>query len=143
MKWVFKSFDELSNKEFHGICKERVAVFVVEQNCAYQEIDDDDLIATHIFKTEGENLLAYCRVIPCADGVHLGRVLTVAKGRGAGLGREMLAAAINFIRQNYKGVIHAQAQTHLEKFYASVGFRAISESYWVDNIPHTDMVLKI
>lgn len=143
MKWIFKKFHELSGKEFHTICKERVAVFIVEQECHYQEIDDDDLIATHIFKMDGENLLAYCRVIPCADGVHLGRVLTTTRGRGLGLGREMLKVIIDFIRQNYKGVIYAQAQTHLEKFYASAGFKAISKSYLVDNIPHTDMALEI
>ena len=138
-----KNLMNFNVNELFLIYKERVAVFVVEQECPYQEVDDSDLIATHLFKTENNKLTSYCRIIPEKDGVHLGRVLVVKDERKSGAGRELVSEALKVIKEKWKDIpVHAQAQAYLEKFYRSFGFKAVSDVYLEDNIPHLDMILK-
>ncbi|QUG43410.1 GNAT family N-acetyltransferase [Psychrobacillus sp. INOP01] len=140
--WNYMAFEELSVLELQRIYKERVAVFVVEQNCPYPEVDDVDLISTHIFKEENNELCAYMRVIPKEDNIHIGRVLVAQNHRKSGLGRELVARGLEYIETIYPGMpIYAQAQAHLEDFYRSFGFETVSEVYLEDNIPHIDMVV--
>ena len=73
MYYQVKTFDELTTRQLHAIYRVRTAVFVVEQNCPYQEVDGKDLAALHIFAEQDGEIAAYCRLIPAADGVHLGR----------------------------------------------------------------------
>lgn len=138
--WQIKSFAELSTAELFAIYKARTAVFVVEQHCPYQEVDDKDLIATHIFAKKGKDLTAYCRVIPSEDKVHIGRVLVAQSARGTGLARELMLQAVGFAKISAKP-IHIQAQAYLQDFYQSLGFQAVSEIYLEDGIEHLDMVL--
>lgn len=143
MEWSCKSFDELSNRELFEIYRERVKIFVVRQNCPYQEVDDNDLICLHLFGRENEAVCSYCRIIPKDDGVHLGRVLISEDMRGKGYGRKLVSKALEIIEERYPAQrIYAQAQAYLEKFYRSFGFKNISDVYQEDGIPHIDMAIE-
>lgn len=140
--WHLKTFDQLSTNELFSLLKERVAVFVVEQECPYPEIDDLDKEALHLFKLDNQGqVLAYCRLIPTASQVKLGRVLVSQAARKSGLGKELVAQALTVCQDKFPELpVFAQAQTYLQDFYASFGFRAISQAYLEDNIPHIDML---
>lgn len=139
--WECKSFSELNVPELHAIYKLRVAVFVVEQNCAYQEVDDEDVNALHLLKWENGNLVAYARLIPKDEGVRLGRVLVAKEWRKHGYGKELLQQAIASCSERFPGQqLHAQAQAYLEEFYHSFGFEPVSGIYLEDGIPHLDMI---
>ncbi|HGO5816210.1 TPA: GNAT family N-acetyltransferase [Mannheimia haemolytica] len=141
LSWHAKRFDELSAQELFEIYYARTAVFVVEQDCAYQEVDHKDLQAVHFFAKNVENLTAYCRLIPNDNCVHIGRVLVVNEFRGTGLARELVQKAIDYCGEHFPAQpIHAQAQSYLQAFYESFGFKAVSEVYLEDGIEHLDMV---
>lgn len=138
-----KRTDELTPKELIDILKARVAVFVVEQNCPYQEVDDDDYNDLHVCLSENGALQAYTRIIEDSDKIHFGRVLVVEKYRKQGLGEKVVAATIAEIKKRFPGkTIQIQAQAYLQKFYAGFGFKPISDVYLEDNIPHLDMVME-
>ncbi|QIM67184.1 GCN5 family acetyltransferase [Mannheimia granulomatis] len=141
INWQTKTFEQLSTQELFEIYKLRTAVFVVEQNCPYQEVDAKDLQAVHFFAKNANNLTAYCRLIPSDDGVHLGRVLVAKEARGSGLARELVQKAMDYCGEHFPTQpIHAQAQSYLQRFYESFGFKAVSGVYLEDGIPHLDMV---
>lgn len=141
MWWQAKKFDELSTSELFEIYHARTAVFVVEQNCPYQEVDDKDLQAVHFFAKNANILTAYCRLIPSDNGVHIGRVLVAKENRGSGLARELVQKAMDYSREHFPmQPIHAQAQSYLQEFYESFGLKAMSCVYLEDGIPHLDMV---
>lgn len=141
MLWQAKTFEQLTTAELFEIYQARTAVFVVEQNCPYQEVDDKDLQAVHLFAKNAKNLTAYCRLIPSNDGVHIGRVLVAKEARGSGLARELVQKAMDYYREHFPAQpIHAQAQSYLQGFYESFGFKAMSDVYLEDGIPHLDMV---
>lgn len=122
--------------------KERVAVFVVEQECPYQEIDEADYQATHIALWQGEELMAYTRVIDRGTEITFGRVLVTQAFRGQQLGRQIVSMTLAEIEKNYPDKpVQISAQAYLEKFYGSFGFEVISAEYLEDGIPHIDMVL--
>ncbi|MDO4902620.1 MAG: GNAT family N-acetyltransferase [bacterium] len=139
--WIWKTFDQLTPTELHAIYQLRIAVFVVEQNCPYQEVDDADLIAHHLFyRDKAGQLLAYCRLIPAPNQVKLGRVLVAPNQRGTGLGQELLGQALTYWQATFpKKDLFAQAQAYLEDFYQQFGFESCSAIYLDDNIPHIDM----
>ncbi|MGT2771764.1 GNAT family N-acetyltransferase [Streptococcus marimammalium] len=139
--WYSKHFDQLTSEELFIILKERVRVFVVEQNCAYQEIDEEDLTAIHLFCLKDNKLMAYCRLIPQENQVKLGRVLVPYSFRQKGLGRKLILKAREFWQQHYQVPLFAQAQAYLKDFYQEFGFESISEVYLEDDIPHIDMIL--
>lgn len=141
MNYQVKAFDELTTKEFYLLIKERIAVFVVEQKCPYQEVDEMDPEALHTFLTDDQgNIVAYTRIYKQEDAVHFGRVL-VAKGhRKSGLGKEIVQKTLEVIEQKYPTAsIIIGAQDYLRSFYESFGFQAISDVYLEDDIPHIDM----
>lgn len=140
--WKTKTFQNLTAFELWKIYQLRVAVFVVEQNCAYQEVDEKDLKALHLFAKNSQKLTAYCRIIPEQDGVHIGRVLVTKEARGTGLAKKLMTQALTVCQQKWQSEkIYVQAQAYLQDFYQSVGFKPISEVYLEDGIPHLDMVL--
>lgn len=143
MEYVVKSFAALTTKEFYQLSKERVAVFVVEQNCPYQEIDEIDEVALHTyFIAEDEQIAAYTRIYEDGDTIHFGRVLVTEKFRGTGLGKQIVAKTIAVIEERFPGKkIVIGAQAYLQDFYASFGFKPISDVYLEDDIPHIDMQL--
>lgn len=141
--WQLKTFNQLSTSELFAIYQARVAVFVVEQHCAYQEVDNKDLIAWHLFAKEQQNLTAYCRIIPQQDRVYIGRVLVTEPMRGSGLARQLMQQALAVCKQRWQGLpIYIQAQAYLQDFYQSLGFERISEIYLEDGIPHLDMMIQ-
>lgn len=142
--WKIKTFDQLNTLELFYIYRARVDVFVVEQTCAYPEIDEADKVALHLFKLDGSGQIkAYCRLIPDGNIIKLGRVLVAKSYRGQGLGYQLVAKAIKVCHSEFPDRdIFAQAQTHLCAFYERFGFVKMSDSYLEDGIPHTDMLLK-
>ncbi|MCO6504977.1 MAG: GNAT family N-acetyltransferase [Snodgrassella sp.] len=140
MDYYIKSFSELSTKEFYEIAKLRIAVFVVEQTCPYQEIDAADEQALHIWMQEGPTIIGYTRIIDLDTTVTFGRVIIHPSHRGQKLGNRLLEktlAVINTQMPDKPIVISAQA--HLTDFYAAYGFVPISDIYLEDNIPHIQM----
>ncbi|MDE5415561.1 GNAT family N-acetyltransferase [Alkalihalobacterium chitinilyticum] len=146
MEWKLKTFEELTNLEVYNILKERTNVFVVEQNCPYEEVDGYDLVSHHLFKELNGEVVAYLRILPkhakykeCS----IGRVIVKKEYRGTGLAKEMLKRAITIIEQDLNETeIKIQAQQYLELFYGSFGFKTISDVYLEDDIPHIDMIYK-
>lgn len=137
-----KTISELSAEELLAIFIERVAVFVVEQNCPYQEADSDDKLALHLCFKDETGLKAYARIIDKGQYVTFGRVLVAKKARQKNLGRKLVQQTIEEIHQRFPGKpITISAQAYLETFYASFGFEAVSEVYLEDDIPHLDMRL--
>lgn len=138
-----KTTADLTPAELVTIFQARVAVFVVEQNCPYQEVDDLDQAATHVMLWDQQQLVAYTRIVPHADGQHIsfGRVLVTTPYRGQHFGRQIVTETLAVLQQRYPDqAIKIQAQAYLQAFYASFGFVAVSDVYLEDNIPHLDMV---
>lgn len=144
LQFHWSRLESLTGPQVHEILQARVAVFVVEQKCPYQEVDGMDPLAWHLTaRVEGE-LAAYVRVVD--PGVKypqpsIGRVMTLARFRQRRAGRALMAEAIRFTERMFPGMgIQIGAQVYLQKFYASFGFQAVGEAYEEDGIPHLDMV---
>lgn len=143
---IQKNFAELSSRELFQIYQLRVAVFVVEQDCAYREVDDLDLTAQHLLRyDEAGNLIAYARLMDEGQQVRIGRVVVAQSARKHGAGRDLVATAIDVAQATYPAAeqIVIQAQAYLQKFYASFGFQPVSDVYLDTGIPHLDMVLPV
>ncbi len=145
MDWKLKEFDELSNVELYNILKERTLIFVLEQNCPYQEVDGKDPFSYHLFKEDNGEIIAYLRILPAGvayQEVSIGRVIVKKEYRGQGIAQELLKKGLDFIQNElHETTVKIQAQEYLRKFYGSFGFEAVSETYLEDNIPHVDMLL--
>jgi len=147
LDWRWKYFDELTSIEVYTMLGARSAVFIVEQNCVYGDIDGLDVDAWHLLAYgPGEKrppLAGYLRVLlPDADDtdIRIGRVLTTAEFRGIGLGNAMLERALAHIRAQWPGTpIRLHAQAHLQGFYGAFGFAPVSEVHEEDGIPHVWM----
>ena len=138
--------DDLTARAVYALLKLRVDVFVVEQKCPYPEIDGKDIGAFHLRILDGEELAASLRVLPPEkDGkpVKIGRVVVAPDYRGYKLGRRLMKEAIEFAQAHFPDTaIELGGQSHLQKFYGSFGFVAISDEYLEDGIPHVDMRLE-
>lgn len=144
MKVEVKKITEMSTKELLTIIEERVKVFVVEQNCPYQEVDKADEDALHLQLKENEVLVGYTRIIECDNYVTFGRVLIVKEYRAKKLGSQLVEETLNEIKINFPGKeIKISAQHYLLDFYKKFGFDPISDVYLEDSIPHVDMLLKV
>ncbi len=141
MELTGKHFSELTTEELFDIYKLRVSVFVVEQNCPYQEVDSADKTAYHIWLKEDGELLAYLRVLPrgvVREEVSLGRVIAVR--RRCGLGSRILAAGIRTAVERFGAdCIVIEAQTYAQGLYEKAGFVQTSEEFLEDGIPHIQM----
>jgi ElaA protein len=136
--------NELTPRELVTIFKERTRVFVVEQTCYYQEVDDEDYQCFHvrILDDRTNDLMAYARIMPKKGYVTFGRVLVVERFRKQGLGNQLLKAVLDYISTHFPGLdVEIEAQAYLTKFYGSFGFKQTSEIYLLDNIPHCQMKL--
>ncbi len=144
MEIKIKTFSELNLKELYNILQLRSEVFVVEQDCVYQDIDGKDEIALHVLGKEGDKLVAYTRCFKPGDYFEeaaIGRVIVKEEHRKYGYGHEILKASIQAIEVLYKtGKIKLSAQQYLTGFYESHGFKQIGEGYLEDGIPHIAMV---
>ncbi|WP_282160205.1 GNAT family N-acetyltransferase [Ulvibacterium marinum] len=139
-----KRFQELSNTELYGILQLRSEVFVVEQQCVYQDLDGKDQKALHVIGHNGGNVLAYTRIFGPGDYVEtasIGRVVVRASERKYGYGKEIMKASINAVEQHFgEKKIHVSAQLYLERFYHELGFEQIGKGYLEDGIPHIGML---
>lgn len=139
LRWHDRAFAELSLVELHAIFALRARVFVVEQACAYLDVDGLDLAARHVF-AEADQLAAYLRVLPAGAKfaeASIGRVVTAPEHRGTGLGRQLVQRGLDVVGA---APVRIGAQLHLERFYAEFGFRRVGEPYDEDGIPHVEML---
>ena len=139
-----KRFDELNIDELYSILELRSEIFVVEQNCVYQDVDGKDKKALHVIgKKEGE-IIAYTRLFDAGDyfkEASLGRVLVKEDQRQYGYGHDIIKASIQAIQSYFnQTTIVISAQTYLKRFYESHGFKQKGEEYLEDGIPHVEMV---
>ena len=144
MNIVIKQFSELSTEEIYGILKLRSEVFVVEQNCVYQDLDGKDEHAIHLFYKKESEIIAYTRIFKKGDyykeNPSIGRVVVTKKERGKELGKRIMRESILYIKNNYNNKsIELSAQKYLDKFYRELDFYAEGEDYLEDGIPHQRM----
>lgn len=143
MKVEIKKFNELGLEELYEIFRLRSEVFVVEQECIYNDVDGKDLDSVHVMiKNEGR-IEAYLRVIKegiSYEDCSIGRVLVAKEARGKGLARRIVKEGIDYITREWnKKRITIGAQEYLKEFYGSFGFKTVSDVYMEDGIPHVDM----
>lgn len=144
MEIEVKSFDELSKRELYSILQLRSEVFVIEQDCIYQDIDGKDDRALHILGLEDGKLVAYARCFQAGDyfdEAAIGRILVRENYRKLGYGHKITNASIHAIKTKYKAdKIKISAQIYLVIFYESHGFKTKGDRYMEDGIPHIRMI---
>jgi ElaA protein len=145
MELCVKTFDELTADELYDLLALRTAVFVVEQQCPYQDADGLDRQALHVWLRDENGIRAYLRVMDrgvCGDEVRIGRVIAVERRQG--LGSRVLAAGIKAAKERFRAeTIAVEAQVYAKGLYEKQGFRTVSEEFLEDGIPHVKMVLTI
>ena len=143
---TFKSFTELATKELYDILRLRSEVFVVEQQCIYQDIDNKDQKAIHICGYHKGVLVAYTRAFKPGDyfdATAIGRVVVEINSRQYGFGREIMKKTLNYLRLNdLDKAITLSAQKYLIAFYKDLGFTTVGKGYLEDGIPHVKMEKK-
>ena len=143
---VFK-YQDLSPDRLYEILKLRSEVFVVEQKCAYQDLDNKDEKALHLVGEENNKIIAYTRIFKKGDffkNSSIGRVLVKKEYRNKNYGRKIMKSSIDRLKKDPKEEkIELSAQKYLLKFYSELGFEKVGEEYLEDNIPHVKMILKI
>jgi ElaA protein len=143
LQWDLKSFDALSNHELYEVLRLRNEVFIVEQNCIFQDLDNKDQKCHHLLGTQDGILMAYSRIVPPGLSYiepSIGRILTSPRGRGKMYGMELMERSIAVLEEMYgNSMIRIGAQLYLKKFYESFQFRQSSEIYDEDGILHIEM----
>ena len=141
-----KKFKELTTQELYGLLQLRSEVFVVEQDCVYQDIDYKDQKALHVIGIKNDKIVAYTRVFKPGDYfkyASIGRVVVAENERNFKYGYDIMEASIKAISTHYnESTIKISAQTYLTKFYNNLGFKQIGEEYLEDGIPHIAMIKK-
>ena len=144
MEWKLKKFDDLTLDELYGILKLRSEVFVVEQDCVYQDLDDKDQLSYHLFLENDGEAVAVSRIIPenvSYEEMSIGRVVVKENFRGQGLSKIMMKKAIDFIVDDLgKSKIRLPGQAYLVDFYEDLGFKKVSDMYMEDNIEHFEFL---
>lgn len=143
---VFK-YQDLGPDRLYEILKLRSEVFVVEQKCAYQDLDNKDEKALHLVGEKNNKIIAYTRIFKKGaffKNSSIGRVLVKKKYRNKDYGRKIMTSSIEKLKKDPKEeIIEISAQKYLLKFYSELGFEKVGEEYLEDNIPHVKMILKI
>lgn len=139
-----KHFRELTLTELYSILRLRNEIFIVQQNCVYQDLDNKDLYCHHLMLTSNKKLIAYARLVPPGisyDEMSIGRVVTSNDVRGKGVGKKLMALAIEYCRKIFgEGPIRIGAQYYLKNFYNDFGFNETGEVYDEDGIDHILMI---
>ena len=137
IKW----FNELTTDELYELLRIRSEVFVVEQNCVYQDMDGDDQKSVHLWLTVAEKVVALARVCPAGthmDEISIGRVITTERGKG--YGKQVMIHAIDTAIEYFGATrIDIEAQEYARGFYEGVGFKQSSNTFMLDGIPHIKM----
>jgi len=144
--WRIHAFDQFDLGQLYAVLAARVSVFVVEQDCPYQDLDGLDDLALHLVGWGDDgSVAAYARILPPGtrfEQPSIGRVLTTLQARRGGLGRELMRRAVGVIVERYPGhPVRISAQCYLERFYGGLGFVVDSAPYEEDGIPHVEMQL--
>ena len=141
--WHFAPFAQLAPQHVHDLYRLRAAVFIVEQDCVFQDVDGVDPRCWHLLGYSGDELVAYSRLLPAGIKFaepSIGRVITSPSVRRTGMGRVLMAEAMKRAAALWPGQpIRIGAQAHLERFYNEFGFRKSSEPYDEDGILHIEM----
>jgi len=147
MNFKTYNFSELTNQQLYDILQLRSEVFVVEQDCVYQDIDGNDQISIHVLFYNKETLVVYARILPpntYFKQVSIGRIIVKESSRGLDYGHKLMTFCIDFIRSKYnKNFIKISAQEHLKPFYSQHGFIQTGDPYLEDGIPHIAMLANI
>ena len=145
VSWRLSRFGDLTPQELHDIFQARIAVFIVEQSCPFQDADGADPASLHLCgRNPAGELVAYCRLVP--PGIKfaepsIGRVITTGAARRSGLGRELMRRAVAEAERLWPGKdLRIGAQCYLERFYGEFGFVTVSEPYDEDGILHVEML---
>lgn len=148
MIWRKRAWADLTRDELHGLLRLRTDIFVVEQNCPYPELDGKDLQSVHVYGVKeeaslasGDAVVACARIVNSAPSpISIGRVAVTESMRGSGLGQSLMLHCFDEIEERFGRVpIRISAQSHLQDFYAEMGFVARGEEYLEDDIPHREM----
>ncbi len=143
MNFSIKSFEELNTTELYQILQLRSEVFVVEQDCVYQDVDGKDQKSLHVFGYNENKIIAYTRLFKPGDyfkNASIGRVVIALKERNFGYGHDLMNFSIKAVKKHFKcDIITISAQKYLKNFYESHGFNQKEEEYLEDGIPHIKM----
>lgn len=143
--WKCIKFEELTLQQLYAILQLRNEVFIVEQNCPFQDLDNKDSEGYHLMGWKHDMLAAYTRLLPAGVSykeVSIGRVITSSRLRGEGIGKELMQRSIDGCYSLFgKTPIRIGAQLYLKKFYESLGFQQDSPVYIEDGIDHIEMIL--
>lgn len=144
MNWACKKFDELSPYELYAILQLRNEVFVVEQNCIFQDADNKDQDSLHVMGWKDDLFVAYTRIVPAGiiyKEISIGRVVTSIKIRRSGIGKELMERSMDYIYKIFGNVpIKIGAQLYLKHFYEELSFTQSSDIYLEDGIEHIEMI---
>jgi len=146
MDIIIKRFTDFDIQELYQLLQLRTEVFVVEQDCVYQDMDGKDQKAIHILGYVNDQLAAYTRIFKPGDYFDqssIGRVLVSSLCRGKSYGQEIMKASIAFAKAEKYPSIKISAQCYLDKFYTDLGFISTGEKYLEDGIPHQAMVMEL
>lgn len=141
-KFIVKSFSDLTPELLYHILKLRQDIFIIEQACIYDDIDNIDPFCEHLCLLENDTLTGYARIVPAGrkfNNPSIGRIVVAPKRRGNHFGRKLIRKSIEIIRSGSDKKIVIEAQNHLKQFYESEGFTAEGQVYDVDGIPHIKM----
>lgn len=144
--WQIKYYPELTTNEFHDIIALRLKAFVVEQNCAYLDLDGKDKKCYHVICRDGfGRVVATARILPPGlsyPEVAIGRVVIDDSIRGKGVGHELMEVSMKFVGEEFgkDAPIRISAQKHLENYYNKHGFKSTGKEYLEDDIPHVEML---
>jgi ElaA protein len=143
MDFKIKLFNEFTIHELYQIIQLRSEVFVVEQDCVYQDLDFKDQKAVHVFGVKNDKIVAYTRIFKPGDyfeNASIGRVVVQENERKFGFGHDLMKSSIEAVKNYFKvHKITISAQVYLKKFYESHGFQQVGEGYLEDGIPHIRM----
>jgi ElaA protein len=146
MNWILKTFNELLPQELYSILQLRIEVFIVEQNCVFQDADNKDQNSYHLMAYNNEKLVAYTRLVPPGEIYEepsIGRVVTSPLVRRSGMGKILMDRSVESVYSLFgRQPIRIGAQLYLKKFYESIGFEQVSEVYMEDGIEHIYMIKK-
>jgi ElaA protein len=144
MNITVKTFKELNSMELYSILQLRAKVFVVEQNCVYQDLDGKDQNALHVIGTKRDKIVAYTRIFKAGfyyDVASIGRVVVAQEERRYGYGKVIMEASIQAVKEHLnEETIKISAQEYLKNFYYDLGFKEVGEGYLEDGIPHIAMI---
>lgn len=140
MIWkIINEFHQFEAIDLYRVLKQRQDIFIIEQDCIYNDIDTLDLVSRHLLLYDNNSLVAYCRIVPEGkkfDVPSIGRVIVNSDYRNLGKGKELMEKALDQLREENVSKVVIEAQEYLEKFYNSLGFLKRSEPYCVDGINH-------